>query len=46
MRLGMSSPHFTAAEITLENDVTGPSECDKPIINATTASECGELGQV
>ena len=46
MRRGMSSPHFTAAEITLENDVTGPSEGIVERFVAATTSEGSQLGQV
>ena len=46
MRRGMSSPHFTAARITLENKVMGPSEGIELFIIVITASECSELGQV
>ena len=42
----MSSPHFTAARITLENKVMGPSEGIELFIIVITASECSELGQV
>lgn len=42
----MSSPHFTVARITLENDVTGPSEGIVERIVVVTTSEGSQLGQV
>ena len=46
MRLGISNPHFTGTRITLENDVTGPSEGIEERFVAATTSEGSQLGQV